>query len=183
MSDPLDYSNLFGMPFIFPDRSSQNFTLTVSNSQSPGVKIQLNRLVVFKGFAYHYKIPLGSDSVSTENFDTNCTHEMVGGNHVVCLVCRSDKVYGIQPEKIACVDENNLQGMNFGPEKGGNLHPNLRVFCPYNYAFLPLQGGASGGCDQECSNQCFRCQIDNTEKCLSCTNSSFILDGSDSCIS
>jgi hypothetical protein len=98
---------------------------------------------------------------------------------MICLECTGD-VHVILPNKIACVP--NSSNLTYGPAKGGNLHPNLRIFCPEGYAYLPLTPG--GSC-VACTNlDCSRCFIEDLSRCLGCKTGTFLRkDTNDSCTS
>lgn len=88
---------------------------------------------------------------------------------MICLECSGD-IHAVLPEKIACVP--NSFGLTHGPAKGGNLQPNLRIFCPEGHAYLPL---TLGGPCVPCTNpDCSRCLIEDLSKCLGCRTSTFL---------
>lgn len=172
------------MNFLFkhiPSSSNHNWTLHLGPVTRADAEVQLNKLYLFKGISSLYTIPVSTDTVSTENFNTGCTKEMIGTRHMVCLTC-SDEVHGIQPEKIACLASGNIGTLNFGPAKGGDLDPNLRIFCPEGNQYLPTSGGISGTCDA-CSNlNCSRCGLEDAGKCIGCSSPSTLSVGED-CLS
>jgi hypothetical protein len=98
---------------------------------------------------------------------------------MVCMECL-DSLHAILPDKIACVPSAR-RGLFPGPGKGGNLDPNLRLFCPEGHAYLPL---FEGGSCVPCTNpNCSRCHRDDLNKCLGCKTSTFLRkDGSGDCV-
>lgn len=98
---------------------------------------------------------------------------------MICLECTGD-IHAILPNKIACVPSSSQ--LIYGPAKGGNLHPNLRLFCPEGYAYLPLTPG--GNCVLCTNPRCSRCLREDLSKCLGCKTDTFLRkDSQHECIS
>lgn len=97
---------------------------------------------------------------------------------MICLEC-SDNVHAILPNKIACVPSSS--NLTYGPSKGGNLHPNLRIYCPEGHAYLPLTPG--GSCVPCTNPDCSRCLREDLNKCLGCKTDTFLrMDADGSCV-
>lgn len=96
---------------------------------------------------------------------------------MICLECQ-DNIYGLQPGKLACLPKKTLN-YKFGPEKGGNLHPSLKIFCPEGHSYLPLDGEVCQPCKKL---NCSRCQMEDLTKCEGCQSGDFTRkDGQGSC--
>ena len=138
----------------------------------------LNKLYLFKGFVEYYRVGQNNDFVSSENNNNFCSEELIGSQHMVCLTCTTD-IHAVQPEKIACLQTSAVGSLTFGPVKGLNLDPNLRLFCPEGSAFLPPSGSTCTACTNP---NCRRCAKDNLNTCLGCAQG-WRLDGMGSCTS
>ena len=167
---------------VDPNASPENWKLTFGEptilATSNNLYFVLNRIFLFKGMV-DLRLLGGGYTKSTENNNAKCTRELVGGEHMICLDCL-DEVHAILPDKIACVPLSF--GLTTGPPKGGNLHPNLRIFCPEGYAYLPLVPG--GSCVPCTNGDCSRCLSEDQSKCLGCKTQTFLRKGpDDSCVS
>lgn len=74
-------------------------------------KLALNKVYLFKGHVERRR--LEPDQFSSENNNSACSDEIVGGEHMVCLTC-SDAIHGLLPDKIACL-ATEPPGVKFGP--------------------------------------------------------------------
>lgn len=178
LSNSLDtYSTYKRDPLKSPEDWSFSFGEQALSTNN--LYFALNRVYLFKGHVDLRIVGQSSYSSQSEPGYDKCMAELVGGEHMICLECTGD-VHAILPDKIACVP--NSFGLNYGPAKGGNLHPNLRIFCPEGYAYLPL---SPGGICSPCTNpNCSRCLREDLSKCLGCRTDSFRRKGpNDSCIS
>lgn len=166
---------------IDPLRSAENWSFEFGETTNSGTNLYfaLNRILLFKGIAEMHNLGSSGDNLSTENNSTACSRELNGTENMVCLECPSN-MHMILPERIACLP-SNYKGFFFGPAKGGNLHPNLRIFCPEGHAYLPLVDG--GDC-MPCTNpNCSRCSREDLSKCLGCkTETNLRLDLNGSCV-
>ena len=140
-------------PYLFSHSSPENWKLTFGGQLGKN-RLQLNRILLFKGMVEYHKLGLNQDEFSSENRNTKCTEELVGANHMVCLACL-DSVHVLTFEKIACLSAKQSAGMKLGPEKGGSINPKMRVYCPEGNTYLP---DTTGIC-QACSNpDCKSCE-------------------------
>jgi hypothetical protein len=161
-------------------KSPENWTFSLGEPMTTtnNLYFAINRIFLFKGFVDAQNIG-NVFGVSSENNNNKCTVELAGTEHMICLNC-IDQVHAIIPDKIACVSSSF--GLITGPSKGGNLDPNLKVFCPEGHAYLPL---TLGGPCVPCTNpNCSRCLQEDLSKCLGCKTDTFLRkDTNDSCTS
>lgn len=145
------------------DKSPEDWTFTFG-SQTANYNVVLNKLYLFKGVVEYYRLGMNGDFVSSENNNNFCAEELIGSQHMVCLTCSTD-VHGLQPEKIACLQNSEIGSLTFGPPKGNVLDANLRVFCPEGNGYLPQSGDVCSPCTNP---DCRRCEKGNLDTCIGC---------------
>lgn len=86
-----------------PLKSPDNWTFTFGEQSNTNTNFYfaLNKVFLFKGMV-ESKVINASDPVSTENNNSLCTRELIGGAHMVCLEC-SDAKHTILVDKVACL--------------------------------------------------------------------------------